>query len=121
MIKNLLLRLFAVVVLLTGVSFARVEDVSAPQQVAASHILVKTAAEAMQIKKDIDNGGSFEYYARLYSLCPSGQNGGALGYFGHGQMVPEFERKAFSLDVGEVSEPVRTQFGWHLIKVTDKK
>lgn len=124
MIKNLILKLFAVIVLLTGVSFARGIDYGEPAdttQVAASHILVKTAAEAMQIKKDIDNGGSFEYYARLYSLCPSGQNGGALGYFGHGQMVPEFERKAFSLNVGEVSEPVHTQFGWHLIKVTDKK
>lgn len=124
MIKNLLLRLFAIIVLLTGASFARGIDYGEPvdtTQVAASHILVKTAAEAVQIKKDIDNGGSFEYYAKLYSLCPSGRNGGALGYFGPGQMVPEFERKAFALQVGEVSDPVHTQFGWHLIKVTDRK
>lgn len=124
MIKSILVRLFAIIVLLTGVSHARGVDYSQTadvQQVAASHILVKTAAEALQIKKDIDNGGSFEYYARLYSLCPSGRNGGSLGYFERGQMVPEFERKAFALQVGEVSEPVRTQFGWHLIKVTDKK
>lgn len=87
----------------------------------AAHILVKTAAEAQQIKKDIDNGGSFEYYARAYSLCPSGRNGGDLGYFGRGQMVPEFEKAAFNTPVGEVSNPVYTQFGWHLIKVLDKK
>ena len=90
-------------------------------QVRASHILVKTANEAMQIKKEIDNGGDFEYYARLYSICPSGQRGGDLGYFGRGQMVPEFENKAFSLPVGEVSNPVFSPFGWHLIKVTDRR
>jgi len=90
-------------------------------QVRASHILVKTANEAMQIKKEIDNGGDFEYYARLYSLCPSASKGGDLGYFGRGQMVPEFERKAFTLPVGEVSTPVFSPFGWHLIKVTDRK
>lgn len=116
MIKNLT-KLMAIFVLLTGISFSAEEY----SQVAASHILVKTAAEAYQIKKDIDNGGSFEYYAKLYSQCPSGQNGGHLGYFGPGQMVPEFEKKAFSMQVGEVSEPIHTQFGWHLIKVDDKK
>lgn len=112
--------------MLTGTAFAwgskEAEDVTpVPEQVAAEHILVKTAAEAVQIKKEIEDGGSFEYYAMKYSLCPSGKNGGYLGYFGHGQMVPEFEKKAFSMDVGEVSAPVRTQFGWHLIKVVDKK
>ena len=66
-------------------------------KVRASHILVKSANEAIQIKKDIENGGNFEYYAQLYSLCPSGQRGGDLGYFSRGQMVPEFERKAFSM------------------------
>ena len=124
MIKKLLVKLLSVLVLLCGVSFASAIDYGEPSddtQIAASHILVKTAAEAMEIKKQLDNGGSFEYYAKLYSLCPSGRNGGALGYFSHGQMVQEFEKKAFSLNVGEVSEPVHTQFGWHLIKVTDKK
>ncbi len=123
--KNLIIRLFAILVLLTSSAFAwgykTDEQPDAPQQVAAEHILVKTAAEAVAIKKEIDNGGSFEYYAQKYSLCPSGQNGGYLGYFGHGQMVPEFESKAFSMNVGEVSSPVHTQFGWHLIKVVDKK
>ena len=90
-------------------------------QVRASHILVKTAPEAIQIKKDIDAGGSFERYAQLYSMCPSGKNGGDLGYFGRGQMVPEFERKAFTLPVGEISKPVFSPFGWHIIKVTDRK
>ena len=65
--------------------------------------------------------GDFAYYASLYSLCPSGRNGGNLGCFGRGQMVPSFERKAFSMNVGEVSDPVMTQFGWHLIKINDKK
>ena len=83
--------------------------------------MVKTRPEAIQIKKDIDNGGDFAYYAKTYSLCPSGQNGGDLGYFSRGQMVQPFEDAAFELPVGEVSEPVGTQFGWHLIKVTDKK
>lgn len=90
-------------------------------QVRASHILVKSAQDALQIKKDIDAGGSFERYAELYSICPSGKNGGDLGFFGRGQMVPEFERKAFSLPVGEVSKPVFSPFGWHIIKVTDRK
>ena len=90
-------------------------------QVHAEHILVKTASEAQQIKKNIDEGGSFEYYARVYSLCPSGANNGDLGYFGKGQMVREFEKAAFETPVGEVSKPVYTQFGWHLIKVLDKK
>lgn len=89
--------------------------------VRASHILVKDRNEAVQIKKDIDNGGSFEEYAQKYSLCPSGQRGGDLGYFRRGQMVKPFEDEAFELPVGEVSDPVLTEFGWHLIKVTDKK
>ena len=66
-------------------------------------------------------GGDFEYYARVYSMCPSGRNGGDLGYFGRGQMVKEFEKTAFNLPVGQVSNPVYSQFGWHLIKVLDKR
>lgn len=124
--KNLLVKLFAIVMLLSSASYAWGSKSSevveeGPTQVAAEHILVKTAAEAMEIKKEIDNGGSFEYYAMKYSMCPSAKNGGYLGYFERGQMVPEFEKKAFSMNVGEVSSPIRTQFGWHLIKVIDKK
>ena len=110
-------KIFLMLALLTSAVFAG----EGFTQVRASHILVKTANEAMEIKKQIDNGGDFEYYARLYSICPSGQNGGDLGYFGRGQMVPEFEKKAFSLPVGVVSDPVFSPFGWHLIKVTDQK
>ncbi len=120
MIKNLT-KLLAIMVMMTGVTYAAEEAVPEVTQVCASHILVKTAAEAVQIKKDLDNGGDFAYYASLYSLCPSGRNGGNLGCFGRGQMVPSFERKAFSMNVGEVSDPVMTQFGWHLIKINDKK
>jgi peptidyl-prolyl cis-trans isomerase C len=115
MLKNIC-KLFIMIILLTG-------TVSAEEytSVRAEHILVKTATQAQQIKKDIDNGGDFEYYARIYSLCPSGRNGGDLGYFQRGQMVKEFERAAFNTPVGEVSNPVYTQFGWHLIKVIDKQ
>ena len=115
MIKNVL-KLFMMFMLLTGVCFA--QDF---EKVNAENILVKTSPEEIQIKKEIDDGGNFEYYAKVYSICPSGQNGGDLGYFGRGQMVKEFEKAAFALPVGEVSEPVYTQFGWHLIKVLDKQ
>ena len=115
MIKNLC-KLLVMVLLLTGA--VKAQDY---QTVRAEHILVKTAAEAQQIKKAIDDGGDFEYYARMYSMCPSGQNGGDLGYFKRGQMVKEFERAAFNATVGEVTNPVYTQFGWHLIKVIDKQ
>lgn len=115
MIKTLS-KLILTVFLLTGIVSA--QEFS---RVRAEHILVKTAVEAQQIKKEIDNGGDFEYYARVYSMCPSGRNGGDLGYFGKGQMVREFEKAAFNLPVGAVSNPVYTQFGWHLIKVLDKQ
>lgn len=110
-------KIFVIMIMLTSAAFAG-ENFT---QVRASHILVKTAAEAMEIKKEIDAGGDFGYYAQRYSVCPSGQRGGDLGYFGRGQMVPEFENKAFSLPVGEVSSPVFSPFGWHIIKVTDRK
>ena len=89
--------------------------------VRARHILVKNQADAVKIKKALDDGGSFGYYARNYSECPSGQQGGSLGYFQRGQMVKSFENAAFNLPIGQVSEPVQTQFGWHLIIVDDTK
>ena len=88
--------------------------------VKAKHILVDSQKQAIQIKKDIEDGGSFDYYARRYSKCPSGRNGGDLGYFRRGQMVKPFEDAAFNGEVGKVSDPVKTHFGWHLIMVTDK-
>lgn len=90
-------------------------------EVRASHILVKTEQEAKELFNDIKNGKSFAQIAEEKSLCPSGQNGGDLGFFGKGMMVKTFEDAAFDLEVGELSQPVETQFGWHLIQVTDKK
>ena len=87
--------------------------------VRASHILVDTEEEALNLKNKIEKDEiTFEDAAAKYSKCPSGQRGGDLGLFGKGQMVKPFEDAAFSLPVGVVSEPVKTQFGYHLIKVT---
>ena len=91
-------------------------------QVRASHILVNSEAQAQRLKAEIDRGEiTFENAAKKYSLCPSGQNGGDLGYFGRNMMVKEFEDASFTLPVGKVSNPVKTQFGYHLIKVTGIK
>ena len=89
-------------------------------EVRASHILVKTEQEAQELYNEIKNGKSFAEIAQEKSLCPSGQNGGDLGFFGRGMMVKPFEDEAFNLEVGEMSEPVETQFGWHLILLTGK-
>ena len=89
--------------------------------VKASHLLVKTEEEAIKIKQEIEAGKEFAQAAMEVSLCPSGQNGGDLGYFTKGQMVKEFEDAAFSMEIGEVSAPIKTQFGYHLIYLTDKK
>lgn len=90
-------------------------------QVHAYHILVKTEADAKQILEELKNGASFEKMAQLKSQCPSGKKGGDLGWFGRGMMVREFEKAAFDLEKGKVSEPIKTQFGWHIIKTVDKK
>ena len=91
-------------------------------KIRASHILVKTEDEALSLLNDIKEGKiSFEDAAMENSKCPSGRNGGDLGFFGRGVMVKPFEDAAFSLEEGELSGPVETQFGWHLIKLTGKK
>ena len=91
-------------------------------QIRAQHILVQTKDEADKIKADIENKViTFEDAAKKYSLCPSKANGGDLGYFGKGMMVKEFETASFEAETGTITEPVQTQFGWHLIKVVDKK
>lgn len=91
------------------------------QTVTASHILVDSEEKANEIKADIDAGNvTFADAAKQFSSCPSKENGGELGAFGQGQMVKEFEDAAFSATVGEVTSPVQTQFGWHLILVTEK-
>jgi len=84
-------------------------------QVTASHILVETQDQALKIHDELLNGGDFETIAKQASKCPSGQKGGALGTFGRGQMVKPFEDATFALEPGQLSEPVQTQFGYHLI------
>lgn len=84
--------------------------------VAAKHILVDAEHEAQDLIKKIEEGTAFEDLAQKFSKCPSGQQGGDLGEFGKGRMVPAFEEAAFALEVDQVSSPVQTQFGYHLIK-----
>ena len=91
-------------------------------EVRASHILVRKRADAVNIKKDIESGKiTFEDAAKQYSLCPTGANGGDLGYFNRKRMDQLFSDAAFDLKIGKVSDPVGTKFGWHLIKVYDKR
>ena len=99
---------------------AEIEDPSQFKIVRASHILVKTEDQAWALKTKLTEGADFSDMAMTYSMCPSKEKGGDLGYFGRGQMVPEFEYAAYSTPVGQVSDPVKTRFGWHLIKVTRK-
>ncbi|MBT2679945.1 peptidylprolyl isomerase [Bacillus sp. ISL-35] len=92
------------------------------EQVKASHILVKDEATAKEVKKELDSGKDFAELAKEYSTDASNADkGGDLGYFGKGEMAKEFEEAAFGMKVGEVSAPVKTDFGYHIIKVADKK
>ena len=101
---------------------ANKEMMGGGEVVNASHILVSDEAEAARIREEIVSGKlSFEDAAKQYSSCPSSAEGGSLGEFGRGQMVPEFENACFTMEVGEVSAPVATQFGYHLIRLNDKK
>lgn len=111
------------------------DEFSQKEMVAASHILLSTQeasdenaiaavkAEADKLKEQLgkEDGKTFEELATAHSDCPSKAQGGSLGEFGRGQMVPEFEKAAFTQKIGEVGAPIKTQFGYHLIKVTDKK
>jgi peptidyl-prolyl cis-trans isomerase C len=98
------------------------EDFANITQMRASHILVKTESEAQQVLGRIKKGESFAKVAREKSIDPgSARNGGDLGYFSSGQMVPEFESAAARMKKGEISPPVKTKFGYHIIQVTDKK
>ena len=98
------------------------DQFTAEESVNASHILVKTEDEAKDILAEINEGKiSFEDAAKKYSSCPSKDNGGNLGDFGRGQMVPEFDKAVFEMAEGEITaEPVKTQFGYHLIKLVKK-
>ena len=104
------------------------------EKVKASHVLIDTTKletdaelekvrqKIEEIKKELDNGADFAEMARKYSTCPSAENGGDIGFFQRkGSIVEEFAIVAFSMEVGEISEPVETQFGYHIIKVTDKE
>jgi parvulin-like peptidyl-prolyl isomerase len=91
-------------------------------EVRASHILVDNEEHANQIKLELERSDkTFAEMAKEKSEGPSSDNGGDLGFFSRGDMVKPFEKKAFEMDVGEVSDPVKTEFGWHLIKKTDEK
>ena len=92
-----------------------------PATVSAKHILVDNEELCSEVKEKIENGElSFEEAAKQYSSCPSKDQGGDLGVFGRGMMVPEFEEAAFELELEKISQPVQTQFGYHLIKVNAK-
>jgi peptidyl-prolyl cis-trans isomerase C len=86
----------------------------------ARHILVPTLAACEDLKKKIEAGADFAEIAKQHSQCPSGRQGGDLGEFGPGQMVKEFDNMVFSGEVGKVLGPVQTQFGYHLIEVTNR-
>ena len=91
------------------------------QEYNASHILVETEEEALALKSELDAGADFASAAKEKSTGPSGSNGGALGWFGKGAMVPSFEAAVADLDVGAVSAPVKTQFGWHVIILNETR
>ena len=86
----------------------------------ARHILVSSEEQCQQLKTDIEAGADFGDVAKQHSSCPSGAQGGDLGSFGPGQMVPEFDQVVFSADVSTVQGPVKTQFGYHLLEVTSR-
>lgn len=100
---------------------AQFGDVEAGTEYNASHILVETEGEAQSLIDELEGGADFATLAREHSTGPSGPNGGQLGWFNAGMMVPSFEEAVFDLEVGEVSGPVETQFGWHVIILNDTR
>ena len=96
-------------------------DATGTQEFNAAHILVKTENEAKDLITKLESGVDFAQLARAKSTGPSGPNGGALGWFGLGQMVPQFEQAVVIMDIGAISPPVKTQFGWHVIKLNEKR
>ncbi|SET68436.1 peptidylprolyl isomerase [Oceanicella actignis] len=91
------------------------------EEVRARHILVKTKEEAEAVRKELLDGADFAELAKTRSTGPSGPRGGDLGWFEKDMMVPEFAEAAFALEPGEISEPVQTQFGWHVIKLEERR
>ena len=99
-----------------------IADETSREEIKASHILLDTQNEAVEVIKMLNNGDDFAEVAKNKSTGPSGPSGGDLGWFKRGQMVPPFENAAFSLGQNEISQkPIRTQFGWHVIKVFEKR
>lgn len=88
------------------------------QEIQARHILVEQRYQADDLQKKLDDGADFGDLAKKFSTCPSSKDGGNLGSFGRGRMVKSFDEAAFELNVGEISEPIQTQFGYHLIQRT---
>lgn len=96
-------------------------DVEPTREFNASHILVETSEEALVLVESLNGGADFAELAKEKSTGPSGPNGGALGWFGLGAMVPPFEQAVVGMEVGAVSDPVQTQFGWHVIKLNETR
>ena len=94
-------------------------DIERKKEYNASHILVETETEAEELLLSLKNGADFSELAKTYSTGPSGAQGGNLGWFGQGAMVPTFENAVIKLKIDELSVPVQTQFGWHLIKLNN--
>jgi len=97
------------------------KQISGEQEVHARHILVETEDEAKAVKAELDKGADFAELAKKKSKDPGASDGGDLGFFTKEQMVPEFSEVAFKLDPGKISDPVKSQFGWHIIKVEEKR
>jgi peptidyl-prolyl cis-trans isomerase C len=89
-------------------------------QASARHILIDDKEKCIALKQEIENGTPFEEVAQKNSQCPSSVQGGNLGVFGPGQMVPEFDEAVFNGEVGALQGPIRTQFGYHLLEVTSR-
>jgi len=100
---------------------AEYENAEPSQEFNASHILVETEEEAKAIKEELDGGADFAEVAREKSTGPSGPSGGSLGWFGPGMMVPEFEEAVAEMEPESVSDPIKTQFGWHVIRLNETR
>lgn len=130
-LKEGLIKQYAVSKLLSGASVdeeeikefyeANKDQFKNPESARASHILVDSEEKAKEVLKEIEEGKSFEEAAKEHSTCPSKEQGGDLGEFTRGKMIPEFEDAAFAMEIDTVSEPVKSQFGYHIIKLVDKK
>jgi peptidyl-prolyl cis-trans isomerase C len=97
------------------------KQITGEQEVHARHILVETEDQAKKVAEDLKKGADFAELAKKESKDPGASDGGDLGFFTKDQMVPEFSAAAFALEPGKISDPVKTQFGWHVIKVEEKR